>query len=61
MSKFMKPISATTEGGKVTFVVYSNPPIEGNHNGMKSGAAPVLPTHSVTRSVAILSKNAERK
>ena len=46
---------------KVTFGVYSNTPIEGTHNGMKSSATPVLPTHSLVRSVAVLSKNAERK
>ena len=45
---------------KVTFGVYCNTPIEGTHNGIKSSATPVLPTHSLVRSVALLSKNAER-
>ena len=48
---------------KVTLLCFgewANCIIEGIHNSMKSSATPVLPSHSLTRSVAIISKNSER-
>ena len=40
---------------------YTNSPHEGTNNGLKAGAAPVMPQHSLDRSASILNHNAQIK
>jgi hypothetical protein len=40
---------------------YTNSPHEGTNNGLKAGAAPVMPQHSLDRSASILNHNAHIK
>lgn len=49
------------KSNSLCFGEYSNSVVEGVHNGMKHSSAPILPSHSLHRAVAILSKNATRK
>ena len=43
------------------FGEYSNSATEGIHKGMKYHSAPVLPSHKLHRTLAVLTKNVIRK
>ena len=49
------------KSNSLCFGEYSNSVVEGVHNDMKHSSAPILPSHSLHRAVAILSKNTTRK